>query len=86
MCHLTRLTHRWPLGSIAEIKLTNTDDFEDFCSRASKLADKSNGAPLFTVAQNRQPAKLVPYDDLLAVDDSFTDTDDPAHEDEWQIL
>ncbi|CAL9196585.1 unnamed protein product [Musa hybrid cultivar] len=61
------------------------DDFEDFCSRASKLADKSNGAPLFTVAQNLQPAKPVPYDDLLAVD-TFTDTDDPVHDDEWQIL
>ncbi|URE15651.1 hypothetical protein MUK42_12211 [Musa troglodytarum] len=61
------------------------DDFEDLCSRASKLADKSNGAPLFTVAQNLQPAKPVPYYDLLAVD-TFTDTDDRVHEDEWQIL
>lgn len=29
-----------------------SDDFDDFCSRASDLAAQSNGAPLLTVAQS----------------------------------
>ncbi|XP_020582696.1 cysteine protease ATG4B-like isoform X2 [Phalaenopsis equestris] len=33
------------------------DDFMDFCSRASDLADRSNGAPLFTVAKSFETIK-----------------------------
>ncbi|WOL05394.1 cysteine protease ATG4B isoform X1 [Canna indica] len=69
------------------------DDFEDFCSRASELADKSNGAPLFTVVQNLQPAKPNSHHDSFAVGVDFTrgrnddiDTDDQVQDDEWQIL
>lgn len=33
------------------------DDFEDFCFRASRLAERSNGAPLFTVAKSSEYVK-----------------------------
>ncbi|CAL9147615.1 unnamed protein product [Musa hybrid cultivar] len=75
------------------------DDFEDFCSRASQLGDKSNGAPLFTVTQFPQPSKAVPYCDGDNVGNSrncmmdntfdvenFGDDDAQPGEDEWQIL
>ncbi|CAL9068443.1 cysteine protease ATG4B isoform X1 [Musa acuminata AAA Group] len=69
-------------------------DFEDFCSRASQLADSSNGAPLFTVVQNLQPAKPIPChvgtDHNRGIDDTsvenFSDIGGQVHEDEWQIL
>ncbi|KAJ7961980.1 Cysteine protease [Quillaja saponaria] len=53
------------------------DDFDDFCFRASKLADESNGAPLFTVAQATTLSKPVGHNDVLGdtaglqEDDSF---------------
>ncbi|KAM1124158.1 hypothetical protein PS2_039298 [Malus domestica] len=73
------------------------DDFNDFCFRASKLADESNGAPLFTVTQTHSVPRPVNHSDALgdsgAVenDDSFSvlpmsDADGSAQEDEWQLL
>ncbi|CAL9081919.1 unnamed protein product [Musa acuminata var. zebrina] len=75
------------------------DDFEDLCSRASQLGDKSNGAPLFTVTQFPQPSITVPYcdgdnegnsrncmmDNTFDVE-NFGDDDAQPGEDEWQIL
>jgi cysteine protease ATG4 len=72
------------------------DDFNDFCSRASELAEKANGAPLFTVVQSVQPSKQM-YDqhdgsgcsgDGVADDIDAEDLDGSGEtgEDEWQIL
>ncbi|KAJ6802148.1 cysteine protease ATG4B-like [Iris pallida] len=76
------------------------DDFEDLCSRASALGEKSNGAPLFTVTQC-QPTRPVHHRDS-SVDrfvgcacngdgmddelDNFCDCDPHTGEDDWQIL
>lgn len=72
------------------------DDFEDFCSRASKLEGKSNGAPLFTVAQTNQSAKSIQHQEALVdslggagnsgMDDSFSDCGAHSGDEEWQIL
>ncbi|XVF14651.1 hypothetical protein REPUB_Repub09cG0080000 [Reevesia pubescens] len=73
------------------------DDFDDFCSRASKVADESNGAPLFTVAQTHSFFKPISHGDASAdsgevrEDDSFGvvpvgDMDGITHEDDWQLL
>ncbi|CAN6567403.1 unnamed protein product [Malus baccata var. baccata] len=73
------------------------DDFNDFCFRASKLADESNGAPLFTVTQTHSFPRPVNHSDALGDsgafenDDSFSvlpmsDADGSAQEDEWQLL
>ncbi|KAM1577562.1 hypothetical protein EV2_040694 [Malus domestica] len=73
------------------------DDFNDFCFRASKLADESNGAPLFTVTQTHSVPRPVNHSDALGVsgavenDDSFSvlpmsDADGSAQEDDWQLL
>ncbi|XWS33056.1 hypothetical protein CRYUN_Cryun22dG0045400 [Craigia yunnanensis] len=91
-----------PLGSIDPslaigFLCRDKDDFDDFCSRASKLADESNGAPLFTVAQTRSFFKLISHGDALAdtgkvrENDSFGvvpmgDVDVSSHEDDWQLL
>ncbi|KAI4294964.1 hypothetical protein MLD38_040758 [Melastoma candidum] len=63
------------------------NDFHDFCYRATKLADESDGAPLFTVvkAQSRTPRGAT------RGDNSFRglptgDGEDSAVEDDWQIL
>ncbi|KAH9782424.1 cysteine protease ATG4a [Citrus sinensis] len=71
------------------------DDFDDFCARASKLAEESNGAPLFTVTQtHKKPVNHsdvlgetggVPEDDSLGVM-SMNDAVGNAHEDDWQLL
>ncbi|KAK1259487.1 Cysteine protease ATG4 [Acorus gramineus] len=76
------------------------DDFERFGSRASELADKSGGAPLFTVAQSLKPAKLVHKD--IIVDnsgeggnsglknaselDNSSSYDHVSLDDDWQLL
>ncbi|XP_022739453.1 cysteine protease ATG4-like [Durio zibethinus] len=69
------------------------DDFDDFCVRASKLADESNGAPLFTVAQTHSFIKPIRHADAGEVreNDSFGvvpigDMDGSSHEDDWQLL
>ncbi|KAG6534203.1 hypothetical protein ZIOFF_008088 [Zingiber officinale] len=70
-------------------------DFEDFCSRATQLADKSGGAPLFTVAQNLPHSKPILHNDCSALgadinssDDFYSENliNDQTQEDEWQIL
>ena len=74
-----------------------SDDFDDFCSRASGLAAQSNGAPLFTVAQSCNSMKPALHCETscdsagVHDDDSFSavptaDADNGAQEDEWQIL
>lgn len=74
-----------------------TDDFDDFCRRASKLADESNGAPLFTVAQKHNLSKPVSHPEVsvdtdgVQKDESFGlesigDAEGHSHEDEWQLL
>ncbi|KAK1309753.1 Cysteine protease ATG4B [Acorus calamus] len=76
------------------------DDFERFCARASELADKSGGAPLFTVAQSLKPAKPVHKD--IIVDnsgeggnsgiknaselDNSSSYDHVSLDDDWQLL
>ncbi|KAK7374438.1 hypothetical protein VNO80_07868 [Phaseolus coccineus] len=71
------------------------DDFDDFCSQASKLAEESNGAPLFTVAQSRSFSKQVSSNDVSGdntgfEEDTFLGTDHVndtgANEDDWQLL
>lgn len=74
-----------------------TDDFDDFCILASKLADESNGAPLFTVAHSRILPKRVGHNDTSndsigdQVDDSLgmmpvSEAEGYAQEDDWQFL
>lgn len=73
------------------------DDFKDFCLRASQLAENSSGAPLFTVAQSHDLPKVFCHSDIsgehggVQVDDCVnvmpgSDTEDNAHEDDWQFL
>ncbi|TYH36875.1 hypothetical protein ES332_D12G002000v1 [Gossypium tomentosum] len=73
------------------------DDFDDFCFRASKLADESTGAPLFTVARTHSVFKPINHGDTMAdaggdrMDDSVGvlptgDVDGNSHEDDWQFL
>ncbi|KAK9725303.1 hypothetical protein RND81_05G135000 [Saponaria officinalis] len=70
------------------------DDFDDFCSRATKLADESSGAPLFTVARSRSSPRATSQGDLAGVDLGYEDSYDMLHssnaegaqEDDWQLL
>ncbi|PRQ23227.1 putative peptidase C54 [Rosa chinensis] len=70
------------------------DDFDDFCLRASKLADESNGAPLFTVSAETHNLSKPPSqsDDDLGdnggdQNNEDADGDGSAHEeDDWQLL
>lgn len=72
------------------------DDFDDFYSRASKLADESNGAPLFTVTHSRNSLKTSNQCDMTTgvsetrEDDSYdilhSNNDGGMQEDEWQLL
>ncbi|RYR16498.1 hypothetical protein Ahy_B04g073527 [Arachis hypogaea] len=71
------------------------DDFDDFCSRASKLAEESNGAPLFTVAQSwrflsQTASNNGPGGNLGFQDDDSVDMDVANeagnNEDDWQLL
>lgn len=75
----------------------NRDDFDDLCARASDLASRSEGAPLFTVAQSLNKSKqndaftseggnsvvTVP-ETLLLENESVTAV--PSSEDDWQLL
>ncbi|KAG4937338.1 hypothetical protein JHK84_051423 [Glycine max] len=70
------------------------DDFDDFCSQASKLAEESNGAPLFTVAKSRSFSKQV-SNDVSGDNTGFQEEDFPGmdcgndtvtNEDDWQLL
>ncbi|XP_038994542.1 cysteine protease ATG4-like isoform X2 [Hibiscus syriacus] len=68
------------------------DDFDDFCCRASRLAEESKGAPLFTVAQTHGALKRIHHGNTMAdagevrADDSIGGTDENSNEDDWQIL
>ncbi|KAM7463408.1 hypothetical protein LguiA_031529 [Lonicera macranthoides] len=69
----------------------NKGDFDDFCLRASKLADQSNGAPLFTVTETRNSARSASQQDTLSDGDGANKEDDlpktaTQEEDEWQLL
>ncbi|KAK6128412.1 hypothetical protein DH2020_037848 [Rehmannia glutinosa] len=73
-------------------------DFDDFCVRASELIDRSNGAPLFTIAETRSSPR--PSNDHTAFGANATGTqdydivhrmatgesEDCAQEDDWQLL
>ncbi|KAF6137533.1 hypothetical protein GIB67_031812 [Kingdonia uniflora] len=65
-------------------------DFYDLCARASKLADESSGAPLFTVTVSHAPP---PSSDqhksatVQGLDDNFeVENINESHEDDWQLL
>ncbi|XP_037497033.1 cysteine protease ATG4 isoform X2 [Jatropha curcas] len=73
------------------------DDFDEFCFLASKLADDSHGAPLFTVAHSHKLPKSVGRTDTsndnsgVQEDDSLgvmpmNDAEAPVNEDDWQLL
>lgn len=73
------------------------DDFDDFCSRASKLAENSNGAPLFTVVETRKLPKpannnnMMDDSDTLREDESYdvvpmSEPEGHGNEDDWQLL
>ncbi|XP_077221068.1 cysteine protease ATG4-like isoform X2 [Tasmannia lanceolata] len=71
------------------------DDFDDFCARASELADKSNGAPLFTVAQSLNMPKPGQHKDLMVdktggdqetFDEKLNNCEGDSNEDDWQLL
>ncbi|KAK6914423.1 Peptidase C54, catalytic domain [Dillenia turbinata] len=75
----------------------NKDDFDDFCCRAAKLADESNGAPLFTIAHKRASPRPAHHNDVLgdsgrirenSAFDTVPESDDlgSGQEDEWQLL
>ncbi len=61
-----------------------TEEFDDLCARSSELADQSNGAPMFTVAQNSAPIKPADTSEALALQESHPK--EPSSEDDWQIL
>ncbi|XP_004492910.1 cysteine protease ATG4 isoform X1 [Cicer arietinum] len=72
------------------------DDFDDFCSRASKLAEESNGAPLFTVAQSRSLSMQVTSSSVSGDNNTRFQEDGSlgmdlvndagTNEDDWQFL
>lgn len=55
-------------------------DFDDLCLRASKLAEESKGAPLFTVTQSHS---LVTHHSSC---EFVEDTEEEREEDDWQLL
>ncbi|KAJ4834457.1 hypothetical protein Tsubulata_007911, partial [Turnera subulata] len=73
------------------------DDFDKFCSLATKLADESCGAPLFTVAHSHQLSKPIGHNN--GMNDSsrvqgkeplgvipVNDTEGYSQDDDWQLL
>ncbi|XP_077246602.1 cysteine protease ATG4-like [Tasmannia lanceolata] len=72
------------------------DDFVDLCARASELADRSSGAPLFTVAKSLNLPKPGHHKDVMVDEiggdhDTFDDEklsycEAHSHEDDWQLL
>ncbi|KAL5214786.1 hypothetical protein ABZP36_003938 [Zizania latifolia] len=71
---------------------SDKDDFDNFCSRASELVEKANGAPLFTVVQSVQPSKQrYNQEDVSGSSgdgtvDNINVEDLETGEEEWQIL
>lgn len=71
--------------------IRDKDDFNDFCSRASKLADESNGAPLFTVARdcNKSSGRNDIDSAEVCEDESYdilNSGNDGGTEEDWQLL
>ncbi|XP_050365854.1 cysteine protease ATG4-like [Argentina anserina] len=70
------------------------DDFDDFCLRASKLAEESNGAPLFTVTAETHSLSKPPSQSGDGLGDNGGDQDNEdadadgstREEDDWQLL
>lgn len=68
------------------------DDFDNFCYRASKLAEESDGAPLFTVAEThstnsgRHSSALNDHSRLVDDTDGVVHMTNEGHEDDWQFL
>lgn len=71
------------------------DDFDDFCNRASKLADSSMGAPLFTVTRTsnvqKGPHHTTTSDNSVKRNESLdfvleNNAGGDTQEDEWQLL
>ncbi|RZC47979.1 hypothetical protein C5167_040939 [Papaver somniferum] len=72
------------------------DDFDDFCARASKLAEESSGAPLFTITESRSLPREVQNRDVanehgedgdnLDMEMMMGDLEDHPQRDEWQLL
>ncbi|KAF5187253.1 Cysteine protease [Thalictrum thalictroides] len=70
------------------------DDFDNFCDRAAKLADASNGAPLFTISASHEFPKTVPKDTLAHSMDAesefelekMNESEISTREDDWQFL
>ncbi|KAG5532109.1 hypothetical protein RHGRI_026654 [Rhododendron griersonianum] len=98
----TNILRRVPLDSIDPslaigFYCKDKDDFDDFCNRASKLADLSKGAPLFTVTQARNISKAsgnyeMSSDGGRIQQDGCSDVmpgndaEDCTQEDDWQLL
>ncbi|XP_065847610.1 cysteine protease ATG4-like [Euphorbia lathyris] len=71
----------------------NKDEFDNFCCLARKLADESEGAPLFTVAQSHKLRKPVPVingeveEDDSVMNEKEKDAEGCSNEEEeWQLL
>lgn len=62
-----------------------TADFDDLCARSSELAQQSNGAPMFTVAEKSAPPKAADTNNLDLGDDAVP-KEMLASEDDWQML
>jgi hypothetical protein len=60
-----------------------TGEFDDLCARSSELAQQSNGAPMFTVAEKSAPPKAA---DSSKLDLEESVPKDPSSEDDWQML
>lgn len=58
-------------------------EFDDLCARSSELAQQSNGAPMFTVAEKSAPPKAA---DSSKLDLEESVSKDPSSEDDWQML
>lgn len=97
----SNILRRVPLDSIDSslaigFYCKDKDDFDDFCNRASKLADLSKGAPLFTVTQARiskasgnhemsSDGGQIQQDGCSDVMPG-NDAEDCTQEDDWQFL
>jgi len=58
-------------------------EFDDLCARSSELAQQSNGAPMFTVAEKSAPPKAA---DASNLDLGESVPKGPPSEDDWQLL
>ncbi|KAL1539488.1 Cysteine protease atg4 [Salvia divinorum] len=66
------------------------NDFDDFCVRATKLVDQSNGAPLFTIAETRRsprPGNTTEVQDYdLGHGLPTGESENSGQEDDWELL